>query len=166
MKQRRLDDEAAAETWAVRAATISEWARKVVVLLTNHQVPAEHTLHDGVGGQKVRIASGWLVLAARTPAHPGVFKEAGIFLTPAGELWQYDNEWPTAVRLTATIPAFRTDFGSTRFSSSRNPSAVDESGAEGSVLKARCEWLMDNAIEAFADTLERHGIDVFELEGL
>ncbi|GGM73675.1 hypothetical protein GCM10011609_06830 [Lentzea pudingi] len=26
--------------------------------------------------------------------------------------------------------------------------------------------ILDNLIEAFADTLERHGIDVFELEGL
>lgn len=148
MKQRKLDDEEAAETWARRSATISEWARKVVLLLTNHQIPAEHTLHDTVGGQKVRIASGWLVLAARTPSatHPGVFKEAGIFLTPAAELWQYDNEWPTAARLTATIPAFRTP--------------------DGAVMRARCEWMLDNVIEAFADTLERHGIDVFELEGL
>jgi hypothetical protein len=40
--------------------------------------------------------------------------------------------------LTAAIPAFRT--------------------AEGAALKDRCE--------AFADTLERNGIDVAELEGL
>lgn len=148
MKQRRLADEAAAEAWATRSAAISEWARKVVVLLTNHQIPAEHTLHDRVGEQKVRIASGWLVLITRTPSAslPGVFKEAGILLTPAGELWQHDNEWPVAARLTATIPAFRS--------------------SEGAVLKARCEWILDNVIEAFADTLERHGIDVFELEGL
>jgi len=51
-----------------------------------------------------------------------------------------------SARLTATVPAFRT--------------------AEGAVLKARCEWIFDNVIEAFADTLDRHCIDVFELEGL
>ncbi|MFD4669264.1 hypothetical protein ACFWNN_05965 [Lentzea sp. NPDC058450] len=148
MKERKRADEAAARLWAERAATISEWGRKVVVLLTNHQIPAEHTLNDRVGDQKVRIASGWLVLTTRTPSatHPGAFKEAGILLTPAAELWQYDTDWTVSARLTPTIPAFRS--------------------AEGAVLKARCEWILDNVIEAFADTLERHGIDVFELEGL
>ena len=51
-----------------------------------------------------------------------------------------------SARLTATIPAFRTP--------------------EGAALKARCEWIFDNVIEAFADTLERNGVDVAELEAL
>ena len=148
MKERRRADEAAATAWAMRSASVTAWAQKVATLLTRHQIPAEQTLYDRVGDQKVRIAAGWLVLTSRTPstAHPGVLKDAGILLTPSGELWQYDNEWPMSARLTATIPAFRTP--------------------EGAALLARCEWILDNVIEAFADTLERHGIDVFELEGL
>jgi hypothetical protein len=148
MKERRRADEAAAAEWARRAATITAWAQKVATLLTRHEIPAEQTLYDRAGEQKVRIASGWLILTTRTPsaAHPGVYKDAGILLTPSGELWQYDNEWPLSARLTATIPAFRT--------------------AEGAALKARCEWIFDNVIEALADALDRHGIDVAELEGL
>ncbi|MFI6095842.1 hypothetical protein ACIA8G_09840 [Lentzea sp. NPDC051213] len=148
MKERRRTDEAAAAAWAARSATITAWAHKVATLLTRRQVPAEQTLYDRVGEQKVRIASGWLVLSTRTPsaAHPGVLKDAGILLTPSGELWQYDNEWPMSARLTATIPAFRT--------------------AEGAALMARCEWILDNAVEAFADALDRQGIDVTELEEL
>jgi hypothetical protein len=148
MKERRLADEAEAAAWAARSATITAWARKVATLLTDHQVPAEQTLFDRVGEQKVRIASGWLVLVTRTPSasQPGAFKDAGILLTPSAELWQYDTEWPMSARLTAAVPAFRT--------------------AEGAALKARCEWIFDNVIEAFADTLERNGIDVAELEAL
>lgn len=148
MKERRRADEAAAAAWAERAAGITAWAHKVAALLTRHEVPPEQTLYDRVGDQKVRIAAGWLVLSTRTPsaAHPGVLKDAGILLTPSGELWQYDNEWPMSARLTPAIPAFRT--------------------AEGAALMARCEWILDNAIEAFADALDRHGIDVAELEAL
>ncbi|GGU18360.1 hypothetical protein [Lentzea flava] len=148
MRERRRADEAAAAAWAERSATISAWAKKVATLLTRHDVPADQTLFDRAGEHKVRIAAGWLVLTTRTPSagHPGVLKDAGILLTPSGELWQYDNEWPMSARLTATIPAFRT--------------------AEGAALMARCEWILDNAIEAFADTLDRHGIDVAELEAL
>jgi hypothetical protein len=148
MKERRRADEAAATAWAMRSASVTAWAQKVATLLTRHQIPAEQTLYDRVGDQKVRIAAGWLVLTSRTPstAHPGVLKDAGILLTPSGELWQYDNEWPMSARLTATIPAFRT--------------------AEGAALMARCEWILDNVIEAFADTLDRNGIDVAELEEL
>ena len=148
MKERRRADEAAARAWAARSATITGWAQKVASVLTRHQIPAEQTLYDRVGDQKVRIAAGWLVLTTRTPsgARPGVLKDAGILLTPGGELWQYDNEWPMSARLTATIPAFRT--------------------AEGAALMARCEWILDNVIEAFADTLDRNGIDVSELEDL
>lgn len=62
-----------------------------------------------------------------------MLNDAGILLTPSGELWQYDNEWPASVCLTAT---------------------------------ARCEWILDHAVEAFADTLDRHGIDVSEWEAL
>ena len=96
----------------------------------------------------MRIAAGWLILTTRTQsaARPGVLKDAGILLTPSGELWQYDNEWPLSARLTPTMPAHRT--------------------AEGAALKARCEWIMDNVIEAFADALDRNGIDVAELESL
>lgn len=75
-----------------------------------------------------------------------MYEDAGILLTPSGKLWQYDNEWPLSARLTATIPAFRT--------------------AEGAALKARCEWIFDNVIEAFADVLDRNGIDVAEPEAL
>ncbi|MFS8097010.1 hypothetical protein LFM09_07690 [Lentzea alba] len=148
MKERRRADEAAAAAWAERSATITAWAHKVAALLTKHQIPAEQTLYDRNGDQKVRIAAGWLILTTRTPsaAHPGVLKDAGILLTPSGELWQYDNEWPLSARLTATIPAFRT--------------------AEGAALKARCEWILDNVIEAFADALDRHGISAEELETL
>lgn len=148
MKQRRRDDAAAAQAWATRSATITAWAQKVATVLTDHEIPAGQTLYDRAGDQKVRIAAGWLVLTTRTPsgAHPGVLKDAGILLTPSGELWQYDNEWPMSARLTATIPAFRT--------------------AEGAALMARCEWILDNVIEAFADTLDRNGIDVAELEGI
>ena len=148
MKERRRADEVAAAVWAARSATISAWAQKVATLLTRHQIPAEQTLYDRVGEQKVRIASGWLVLTTRTQSagHPGVLKDAGILLTPSGELWQYDNEWPMSARLTPAMPAFRT--------------------AEGAALKARCDWILDNVIEAFADTLERSGIDVSELEEL
>ncbi|KJK46789.1 hypothetical protein UK23_22490 [Lentzea aerocolonigenes] len=148
MKERRRADEAAAAAWAARSATISAWAQKVATLLARHQIPAEQTLYDRVGEQKVRIASGWLVLTTRTQsaAHPGVLKDAGILLTPSGELWQYDNEWPMSARLTPAMPAFRT--------------------AEGAALKARCDWVLDNVIEAFADALERNGIDVAELEEL
>ncbi|NKE62805.1 hypothetical protein FXN61_41225 [Lentzea sp. PSKA42] len=148
MKERRRADEAAATAWAARAATITAWARKVATLLTRHEIPAEQTLYDRVGDQKVRIAAGWLVLTTRTPsaAHPGVLKDAGILLTPSAELWQYDNEWPMSARLTPAIPAFRT--------------------AEGAALMARCEWILDNVIEAFADTLDRNGIDIAELEAL
>lgn len=148
MKERRRADEAAAAAWAERSATITGWAKKVATLLTRHQVPADQTLYDRAGENKVRIASGWLVLTTRTPsaAHPGVLKDAGILLTPSGELWQYDNEWPMSARLTPAIPAFRTP--------------------EGAALMARCEWILDNVIEAFADTLDRHAIDVAELEAL
>jgi hypothetical protein len=148
MWERRRADAAAAALWAARSATITEWARKVAFLLTRHEVPAEQTLYDRVGEQKVRIASGWLVLTTRTQSavHPGVVKDAGILLTPSAELWQYDNEWPMSARLTPAIPAFRTP--------------------EGATLMARCEWMLDNAIEAFADTLDRPGIDVAELEVL
>ncbi|GAA3624623.1 hypothetical protein GCM10022267_08460 [Lentzea roselyniae] len=148
MKERRRADEAAAAAWAERSATITAWAKKVATLLTRHQIPAEQTLYDRAGENKVRIASGWLVLTTRTPsaAHPGVLKDAGILLTPSGELWQYDNEWPMSARLTQAIPAFRT--------------------AEGAALMARCEWILDNVIEAFADTLDRHAIDITELEAL
>ncbi len=147
MKERRRADETAAAAWAERAAGITAWAHKVAALLTRHQVPSEQTLYDRVGDQKVRIAAGWLVLSTRTPrARSGVLKDAGILLTPSGELWQYDNEWPMSARLTPAIPAFRT--------------------AEGAALMARCEWILDNAIEAFADALDRHGIDVAELEEL
>ncbi|RAS70245.1 hypothetical protein C8D87_101545 [Lentzea atacamensis] len=148
MKERRRADEAAAAAWAERSATITAWAKKVATLLTRHQIPAEQTLYDRAGENKVRIASGWLVLTTKTPsaAHPGVLKDAGILLTPSGELWQYDNEWPMSARLTPAIPAFRT--------------------AEGAALMARCEWILDNVIEAFADTLDRHAIDIAELEAL
>ena len=75
MKERRLADEAAAAAWAARSATVTAWARKVATLLTDHQVPADQTLFDRVGEQKVRIASGWLVLVTRTPSasQPGTF---------------------------------------------------------------------------------------------
>lgn len=148
MWERRRADAEAAALWAARSATITEWARKVAFLLTRHGIPAEQTLYDRVGEQKVRIASGWLVLTTRiqSAVHPGVVKDAGILLTPSAELWQYDNDWPMSARLTPAIPAFRTP--------------------EGAALMARCDWILDNAIEAFADTLDRHGIDVAELEVL
>ncbi|KOV86709.1 hypothetical protein [Nocardia sp. NRRL S-836] len=147
MKERRRADEKAAAIWAARTADITAWARKVVTLLRRRGIPADQTLFDRVGGEKTRRATGWLIHTVTTrSSHGGAGKEIGILLTPAAELWQYDAEWPLSVQLTAQRPNHRTD--------------------AGAVLLARCEFVLDHAVEAMADALDRHGITVAELESL